>query len=53
MNRILRLKPPWIALLFLLVAVAIHAGSPPGTVLHFPFVLLGTILVTGGFGIMT
>lgn len=52
MNRILMMKPPRIALLCLLLAVGIHAGSPPGTVLHFPFVFLGTVLVPGGFGIM-
>ncbi len=53
MNRILDWKPPRIALLYLVFAIGVHAMSPPGTILHFPYRFLGIVLLPAGFGVMT
>lgn len=52
MTRILTYRPPRIALgLFAVSALAAHL-SPTGTVLHFPYPLLGTVLTAVGFMVM-
>jgi len=52
MNKMLSYRPPRIALAYLAAAVGLHYLSPAGTVLHFPYRLLGTAFGLAGFGIM-
>jgi len=49
---VLAYKPPRIALFCLAIAAGLHVLSPAGTVLHFPYRLLGTVAVVAGFGTM-
>jgi protein-S-isoprenylcysteine O-methyltransferase Ste14 len=52
MNKMLSYRPPRIAIAYLAVAAGLHYLSPAGTVLHFPYRLLGTVFGLAGFGIM-
>jgi protein-S-isoprenylcysteine O-methyltransferase Ste14 len=52
MNRMLSYRPPRIALAYLAATAGLHYLSPAGTVLHFPYRLLGTVFGLAGFGIM-
>jgi protein-S-isoprenylcysteine O-methyltransferase Ste14 len=49
---VLTYKPPRIALICLAIATSLHVLSPAGTVLHFPYRLLGAVALIAGFGIM-
>lgn len=45
-------RPPRIAMAYLAAAAGVHYLSPVGTVLHFPYRLIGTVFGLAGFGIM-
>ncbi len=52
METILKMKPPRIALLLLLVTMVLWHLSPHDTVLHIPYIFLGSICISTGFTTM-
>ena len=52
MENLLKYRPPRIAALLIAVNLIIWLFSPPGTVLYFPYKLLGIVSAGGGFTIM-
>lgn len=52
LNTLFSYRPPRIALAYLAAAAALHYLSPAGTVLYFPYRLLGTVCGLAGFVIM-
>lgn len=52
METLLRYRPPRIVALLTAVTVALWYFSPPETILHLPYKLIGSLSIIGGFTIM-
>lgn len=53
MKRLLKYRPPRIALSLLAVSVALWYFTPPLTILYMPYKLIGTISIIFGFTVLT
>ncbi len=52
MPKLIEMRPPRIALVLLLISMGIWHLSPPNTLLHIPFRLIGWIFIVAGFVVM-